>query len=896
MADKIKNSNGTKAKNDNSKNSAQKTAKKNAQQESPRVKVSTRSANYKEISAIILLMICAFLVVCITGHAGIVGSGVQSVLFGFFGLFGTIMILITMVVLAITVLRGTRSTVFTPKTTVVIIFFILFVTTLLHTLSKVYEVYKSENITYSFFTLWGSLWDSWHTDLFGGGIFAGALSTLLQELVTKVGALVVLAPVTLIFTLLLFRFSLLPFFTVVGKILAKIGKGIASLFKRLFSRQKTGQDHKPIKVVKSPAPTNGNDTEDDGDGTGDGKGAADYSFDAKEPVEIKKVIYDDLDSMPDGSRLVVDVDSTGVARPRRSFKVEFDGIEDVGEADPGPAVTSETAEAPELTVPVKRTRPRNTETGKDAWLQDKKPEKAAEPAEEELPQPGNSDDPIAIFRSIPEGKLPVLSTGEYAKYKAPPTSLLAYDIEERANAINMTNAENRDKVEKINALFQSHGVLFECEEFYSGPSFSQFVILPETGQKISSITSLSQEINVKFATKKTRLVIPLENHENAIGLELPNAHSFTVFFKEIVDSPEFKAIDVDDLPVVIGKNVRGDTIVSSMKKLLHVIVGGTTGSGKSVFTSGLVLSMVFKASPDQVRMILVDPKKLDFANFRNLPHLLKQPITEPKDATAALGWTAYEMDKRYEFLMKYDVTGIEAYNEVAKKNKLPTMPRIVVVIDEFADLLEKSDKKAEEYAVRIARLGRACGIHLVLATQRPSADVFTGNLKANIPSKCCLRVGDGVNSRIILDHLGGEALNGNGDMLFLPNKATEIKRLQNAYVAPEDIRKAVRYINENNKPSTKHIDDFSVAASRDISSEMEQMTFEGMENPEDEKYNEILRYVVSLDEVSTSELQREFNIGYNNAAGMINRLIKDGYVESAKPAGSKKRKVLRKEI
>ena len=901
--------NNTKDRAGSSKSNGQRNVKKDGDNSSPHVRVSTRSANYKEISAIILLTVCAFIVVCITGSAGWFGNIIRSLLFGLFGLFGTVLILITLVVFAITILRGTRASVFTWKTILITGLFILFVTALLHTVSGAYDEYASTHNGITFGSMITSLWQSWESSVFGGGIFAGALSTFLQATVKKAGTLVLLIPIALVFTLLLFRFSLLPFFTALGRVLSKMGKGIASLFSRIFGKKKN-QGHKPIKVVKTPenyAPDediDGYDNEYNVSSSGENGNYKIYSNSGQDGSKppVKKVVYEDEEG---NGKFVVDVDGAGSGRPSaaKPMNVVFDDI-DVASPDTGRTETFEPAAPvkPEKTekspAPEMIDNTAKTDTGRQTEHKTRTKPAAGEAVEEDMDfdEEGYLEDPVNIYKSIEPGNLPILSNGEYSDYKSPPLDLLTYDEEKKKTAIELIKNQNEARLERLRGLFESRNIAVNCDKCYIGPSFSQFIVVPKAEQEVKGIKRLAEDISVIVSGEDVRIEAPIPG-ENAIGVEMVNKSTFNVYQRDIFASKEFKSLDSEDLPVGIGLDIRGNTLCSTMKDMIHIMIGGTTGSGKSVFTRGLILSLIYRASPDQVRLILIDPKKIEFPVYKNLPHLLTPVIYDPEKATAALGWTAYEMDKRYNYLQRFELNGISEYNAMAKKNGLPTMPRIVVVIDEFADLVSKTkESKAMFYATRIASLARACGIHLVLATQRPSAEIFTGILKANMPSKVCLLVHDNINSRIILGSSGGEKLNGHGDMLCLLNGDKRISRLQNGFCDGEAIKEIVGYIKAKNKVPEKPASGSDLSEPGFSSEGAEQLTFDGMEKPEDEKYAQILEYVVSHDEVSVSEIQRAFRIGYNNAANYFDRLMEDGYVENSKAVGSKKRRVIKREI
>lgn len=410
-----------------------------------------------------------------------------------------------------------------------------------------------------------------------------------------------------------------------------------------------------------------------------------------------------------------------------------------------------------------------------------------------------------------------------------------------------------------------------------GPAVTRFEVQPAPGVKVNKVTNLTDDIKLSLAARDIRIEAPIPG-KNAIGIEVPNQHSRAVFLREIIEDDVFRN-SVSPLTVALGLDISGAPVVTDLQKMPHGLIAGATGSGKSVCINSILVSLLYKAKPDEVKLLLVDPKMVELAPYNHIPHLVTPVITDAKEATAALKWAVEEMERRYEEFAKTGVREIKRYNQKMEQERLyqNKMPYIVVVIDELADLMMVSPQEVEEAICRIAQKARACGIHLLLATQRPSVDVITGLIKANVPTRTAFAVSSAIDSRTILDMSGAERLLGRGDMLFMENGSNKAVRIQGTFVSDEEIEEVTRYVKEEYQ--TEYL------FTREELIQHQQTT-----EVEDELFEEACYYVIEVGAASSSSLQRRFRIGYNRAARLVDMMESFGLVSEA--MGSKPRHVL----
>ncbi|WP_412103421.1 DNA translocase FtsK [Rossellomorea aquimaris] len=410
-----------------------------------------------------------------------------------------------------------------------------------------------------------------------------------------------------------------------------------------------------------------------------------------------------------------------------------------------------------------------------------------------------------------------------------------------------------------------------------GPSVTRFEVQPEPGVKVNKITNLSDDIKLSLAAKDIRIEAPIPG-KHTIGIEVPNKESRPVCISEVIASPAFQE-SKSALTAALGLDISGQPIVTDLSKMPHGLIAGATGSGKSVCINSILVSLLYKASPDELKLLLIDPKMVELAPYNRIPHLVSPVITDVKAATAALKWAVEEMEKRYELFAHTGVRDIKRFNELAERNKQYSdkLPYLVIVIDELADLMMMSPADVEEAICRIAQKARACGIHLIIATQRPSVDVITGLIKANVPTRVAFSVSSGVDSRTIIDGSGAERLLGKGDMLFLENGSSKPVRLQGTFVSDDEIDEIINHVREQREPDYIFQQDELIKKA--------QVTEE-----EDELFLEACEFVIDQGGASASSLQRRFRIGYNRAARLMEMMENSGVISESR--GSKPRDVL----
>ncbi len=458
-------------------------------------------------------------------------------------------------------------------------------------------------------------------------------------------------------------------------------------------------------------------------------------------------------------------------------------------------------------------------------------------------------------------------------YQFPTLQLLNIPAKKQEDSHHWLN-EKREILEMTLANFNVNAKVVGVTK---GPSVTRFEIQPEPGVKVSKVTGLTDDIKLSLAAKDIRIEAPIPGR-NAIGIEVPNDVSEPVVIREILRSGEFQK-NLSPLTVAMGLDIAGKPIITDIQKMPHGLIAGSTGSGKSVCINSILISIMFKATPDEVKLMLVDPKMVELAPYNDIPHLITPVITDAKQATVALKWAVEEMERRYELFVQNGVRDIKRYNEVMKKDDDPTpaMPYIVIVIDELADLMMVSPQDVEESICRIAQKARACGIHLLVATQRPSVDVITGLIKANIPTRIAFSVSSQADSRTIIDSGGAERLLGKGDMLLFENGASKPVRVQGNFVSDEEIDRVIALVKEQRKPNYLFDKENLVRANEIV-------------DQEDDLFEEACYYVVEQGGASSSSLQRRFRIGFNRAARLIDMMEARGIISEA--MGSKPRNVL----
>ncbi len=475
---------------------------------------------------------------------------------------------------------------------------------------------------------------------------------------------------------------------------------------------------------------------------------------------------------------------------------------------------------------------------------------------------------------------------EKPKHVFPPMHLLAGP---KGNEKSMSDQELKNTAMKLQSTLESFGVRVEMKNVSCGPTVTRYELQPAQGVKVSKITSLTDDIKLSLAAADIRIEAPIPG-KSAVGIEVPNTHNSMVYLRTLLESPEFKE-HKSNIAIAVGKDIGGKTIVTDIAKMPHLLIAGATGSGKSVFINTLIMSILYKAHPDDVKLIMVDPKVVELSIYNGIPHLLIPVVTDPKKASGALNWAVMEMTERYKKFADLGVRDLKGYNEKVSvvedsgDERFKKLPQIVIIVDELADLMMVAPGEVEDAICRLAQLARACGIHLVIATQRPSVNVITGVIKANIPSRVAFAVSSAIDSRTILDGGGAEKLLGNGDMLFFPSGFPKPIRVQGSFVSDKEVSAVVDFLKEQNG-----VVEYNDEVTNKITTAVTSDSGQAGGNERDEHFVEAGKFVIERDKASIGVLQRVFKVGYNRAARIMDQLYDAGVVGPEE--GTKPRKVI----
>ena len=495
----------------------------------------------------------------------------------------------------------------------------------------------------------------------------------------------------------------------------------------------------------------------------------------------------------------------------------------------------------------------------------------------------------SIKEEVVEVEPILVETPKNNTYTLPSLNILNPVKEAKRGSSNEYTLKNKDIIEATLKEFQ---IAAKVVEIHIGPAITQYEIVVPAGTKVSRILSINKEIALALAAKDVRIQAPIPG-KSTIGIEIPNQSISAVAFREILEANK-SVVNKYGIMVTLGKNLMGKPIVADLTKMPHLLVAGSTGSGKSVCINSILASILMNYSPTDVKLVLVDPKKVELSNYNGTPHLLCPVVNDPKKASVTLQKIVSEMERRYDTFSDKGVKKIGEYNEwIEKENKkhpdspLSKMPFIVVIIDELADLMLVASKEVEDSIMRITQMARAAGIHLIVATQRPSTDVITGVVKANIPSRICFAVASQIDSRTALDMSGAEKLLGKGDMLYLPMGENTPERIQGCFISDEEINRLIDYCTK--QMTAKYDEELS---SDSVSSNSSGGSGNGVDEYDDPMYNEVVEFAIMTGKISASLIQRKFRFGFNRAARMIDLLESRGIVGPQN--GSKPREVLKK--
>ena len=530
-----------------------------------------------------------------------------------------------------------------------------------------------------------------------------------------------------------------------------------------------------------------------------------------------------------------------------------------------------------------------------------------EPVHPETACPEPVPEPVSPEKSLPTAEAFTRSgKAETAKEVAAQTAAVAAEIEEKLAAeegeypyppvdlLRANQGENhveagaelRNNSRRLAETLNSFGVDAAPGDVIHGPSVTRYEFVLEQGVKLSKITNLADDIALALGATGVRIA-PIPDKISVVGIEVPNKQVTPVLIRDVIESRDF-ASHKSNVAFALGRDIGGRNVIGDIGTLPHVLIAGTTGSGKSVCTNSLIISLLYKSTPEDVRFIMVDPKMVELAPYNGIPHLLIPVVTDPKKAAGALQWAVFEMMKRYKTFSEHGVKKLEEFNRLARtKEDLEPMPSVVVVLDELADLMLVAAKEVEESICRVAQMGRAAGMHLVIATQRPSADVITGLMKANIPSRIAFAVASSMESRIILDSSGAEKLVGRGDMLYAPLGAGKPTRVQGCFITPEEIDRVVSFVKQTGE--AQYDDDVIAKIEESVQekgTKAGKPSAEPQESEEDELLPAAVEVILETGQASTSMLQRRLKLGYSRAARLVDQLEERGYVgpfEGSKP-------------
>lgn len=488
---------------------------------------------------------------------------------------------------------------------------------------------------------------------------------------------------------------------------------------------------------------------------------------------------------------------------------------------------------------------------------------------------------IKVLNEVEENRklLETLEKGETKKPKDFKLPTLKFLSDEPKSGTKVSESEIDQKISNLLDKLKRFKIDGDVVRTYAGPVVTTFEFRPAPHIKVSKILTLQDDLAMALKAPTIRIQAPVPG-KDVVGIEIPNRDIDTIYLKSVLDSKVFKN-SASPLTIVLGKDIVGNPFVTDLKKLPHLLIAGTTGSGKSVGINAMLLSLLFRNSPKTLRLLMIDPKMLEFSIYNGIPHLLTPVITQSKEAVSALANMVSEMERRYQIMSQSKTKSIESYNQKAQKDGLSQMPYIVVIIDELADLMMTSGKDVELYISRLAQMARAAGIHLLVATQRPSVDVVTGLIKANLPSRISFKVGQKIDSKVILDSFGAESLLGRGDMLFTPPTIPGAIRLHAPFASEQEIETVVEYLKTQGEP------DYDKSYLKDPNSSELTSSEEFDTSNIDELYEEAKAIILSENKTSISYIQRRLQIGYNRAANIIEQLEKMGVLTPANAKGQR---------
>ncbi len=813
------------------------------------------SAIRNEILLIVFLALAVILFLCNFGIVGTVGNAVSTFMFGIFGLMAYIAPVIIFLSIAFG-MSNIGNNIATRKLVAGIVLFLI--------LSMVFELISADYAQMDTYQL-AAIYKRCSESRNGGGIIAGSLAYALHKLLGMVGTVLAMIVIAIICAVIVTDKSFL--------------NGVANQGRKVYERSMEDAAYRRERARERQEALEERRARE-----------AERRKQQEEERENEKILRMDkkvsgvmIDTALGISKDGISVEDREDTEKRRddiheimiNDEVDEEEIPVVKSPDTYHFIENESDELDEIKLPIEDE-------------EEDEPEEIDEPvkAEEIYEEPVYEEPAPRIVRERPVAV-------PQKEYHFPPYSRLAKG---KGKSSAGSDKELKETAQRLQQTLNTFGVKVTISDISQGPSVTRYELQPEQGVKVSKIVGLADDIKLNLAATDIRIEAPIPG-KAAVGIEVPNKENAAVALRDLLESKEFREFP-SNLAFAVGKDIGGKIVVTDIAKMPHMLIAGATGSGKSVCINTIIMGILYKAHPDDVKMIMIDPKVVELSVYNGIPHLLIPVVTDPKKAAAALHWGVAEMTERYKKFADYNVRDLKGYNKKAEEMKArgdadapDKLPQILIIVDELADLMMVSPGEVEESICRLAQLARACGIHLVIATQRPSVDVITGLIKANMPSRIAFAVSSGVDSRTILDMVGAEKLLGKGDMLFYPQGYPKPARVQGAFVSDKEVSDVVDFLknqaignvySEDIEEKIKNIGTAAGGASgaggADSSSEYDQY------------FAEAGRFIIEKDKASIGMLQRVFKIGFNRAARIMDQLCEAGVV--GEEEGTKPRKVL----
>jgi len=815
-----------------------------------------------EVLLLFLLAIGVLLFLCNFGIIGPVGNTISSVMFGLFGITAYIAPVFVFVAIAFGI-SNQGNTMAIIKLSASVVLFI--------TLGVICELMLGVSTTLEGYNI-GTLYENSSVEKTGGGIIAGSLAYLLFHLLDMAGSVLVIIVLILICIVI-----------ITGK---SVISGVKEGSKKVYSTAKDDAAYRREQAAIRREQLAARRKEENE------KRAAKENIDEAEKIlrMDKKVsgVMKDTAIKESAKREIVrdDIHEITIKDIPTEAVVEREVVKDIYHSDRMQQIRIHTANAEK--------QPEDATTYTESYA-----EAYTEPYTESYVEP-QREKPVAkkisakeqeAENKVVEQEIKKANTQLSKKYMFPPISRL----KKMEGSKGSSTQQLRETAMRLQDTLNTFGVKVTVTDISQGPSVTRYELQPETGVKVSKIVGLADDIKLNLAATDIRIEAPIPG-KAAVGIEVPNKENGAVGLRELIESKEFKEFK-SNLAVAVGKDISGKVVVADIAKMPHMLIAGSTGSGKSVCINTIIMSILYKAHPDDVKLIMVDPKVVELSVYNGIPHLMIPVVTDPKKAAAALHWGVAEMTERYKKFADFNVRDLAGYNKQVQSmidrndpDAPEKMPQIVIIVDELADLMMVAASEVEESICRLAQLARAAGIHLIIATQRPSVDVITGLIKANMPSRVAFAVSSGVDSRTILDMNGAEKLLGKGDMLFYPQGYSKPARVQGAFVSDSEVSDVVDFLKNQKLGNTYNEDVEEQLKSMGKGGSASGGVDGGSGNDRDPYFVDAGKFIIEKDKASIGMLQRVFKIGFNRAARIMDQLAEAGVV--GEEEGTKPRKVL----